>query len=196
MGIIELLLLAVGLSMDAFAVSVCKGLAMDKTDFKKASVCGLWFGGFQALMPLIGYLLGANFEKYVETIAPWIGFILLAFIGGNMIREAMSKKEEEASPATDVKTMFLMAIATSIDALAVGITFACVPVEVFAHVGKMGNTLFAVGLIGIITFMLSSLGVKMGSRFGNRYKTKAEFAGGLILILIGLKIILEHFGIL
>lgn len=194
MGIVELLLLAVGLSMDAFAVSVCKGLAMQKTGFKEASICGLWFGGFQALMPLAGYLFGANFEKYVETIAPWIGFILLAVIGGNMVWEAVSKKEEEASPATDVKTMFLMAVATSIDALAVGITFACVPVKIFAHAGNLGNTLFAVGMIGMVTFVLSCMGVKMGGTFGKRYKAKAEFAGGLILILIGLKIILEHLG--
>jgi len=195
MGIIELLLLAIGLSMDAFAVSVCKGLAMRESNFKSCAVCGVWFGGFQALMPMIGYLLGSRFEKYIDSVAPWIAFVLLAVIGGNMIREALSSKEEKTEAGLDVRTMFLMAVATSIDALAVGITFALVPVRIVSA-GAMVNTLIAVIIIGITTFILSCVGVKIGNLFGTRYKSKAEFAGGLILILIGLKILLEHFGIL
>lgn len=194
MGFLELFLLAVGLSMDAFAVSVCKGLAMQRVTFRSAAICGVWFGGFQALMPFIGYLLGASFESYITAVAPWIAFILLSLIGGNMIRESLSK-EEEASAALDVKTMFLMAVATSIDALAVGITFACIPVELLAA-SQMVNTIAAVCIIGVITFVLSCVGVKVGSVFGARYKSKAEFAGGMILILIGLKILLEHLGVL
>ena len=181
--------------MDAFAVSVCKGLAMQKVTFRSAAICGVWFGGFQALMPFIGYLLGAGFEKYINAVASWIAFVLLALIGGNMIREALSKEEETASAALDVKTMFLMAVATSIDALAVGITFACVPVEIMAA-SQLMNTVVAVCLIGLTTFIISCLGVKAGSVFGARYKSKAEFVGGAILILIGVKILLEHLGVL
>lgn len=195
MGLTELLLLAVGLSMDAFAVSVCKGLAMQKADFKNAAICGAWFGGFQALMPFIGYLLGSGFEKYVDAIAPWVAFILLSLIGANMVREALAKNEETASAGLDIKTMFLMAVATSIDALAVGITFAFVPVSITAG-SAMQNTVVAVIIIGITTFLLSCIGVKVGNIFGTRYKSKAELAGGVILILIGVKIILSHFGIL
>ena len=197
MGFLELFLLAIGLSMDAFAVSVCKGLAMQKVTFRNAAICGVWFGGFQALMPFIGYLLGSGFEKYINAVAPWIAFVLLALIGGNMIREALSKddEEEDTSAALDVKTMFLMAVATSIDALAVGITFACVPVEIIAA-SQLVNTLVAVCLIGATTFVLSCAGVKAGSVFGSRYKSKAEFVGGAILILIGVKILLEHLGVL
>ena len=197
MGFLELFLLAIGLSMDAFAVSVCKGLAMQKVTFRNAAICGVWFGGFQALMPFIGYLLGSGFEKYINAVAPWIAFVLLALIGGNMIREALSKddEEEDTSAALDVKTMFLMAVATSIDALAVGITFACVPVEIIAA-SPLVNTLVAVCLIGATTFVLSCAGVKAGSLFGSRYKSKAEFVGGTILILIGVKILLEHLGVL
>ena len=197
MGFLELFLLAIGLSMDAFAVSVCKGLAMQKVTFRNAAICGVWFGGFQALMPFIGYLLGSGFEKYINAVAPWIAFVLLALIGGNMIREALSKDEEDedTSAALDVKTMFLMAVATSIDALAVGITFACVPVEIIAA-SPLVNTLVAVCLIGATTFVLSCAGVKAGSVFGSRYKSKAEFVGGTILILIGVKILLEHLGVL
>lgn len=194
MGILELFLLAVGLSMDAFAVSVCKGLAMEKVNFRSAAVCGAWFGGFQALMPLIGYLLGSRFEQYVDAVAPWIAFVLLALIGGNMIRDAFSK-EEEASAALDPKTMLLMAVATSIDALAVGITFACVPIRIVGA-SALVNTLIGVCLIGVTTFALSCAGVKIGNLFGTRYRAKAVLAGGVILILIGLKILLEHFGIL
>ena len=195
MGLIELLLLAVGLSMDAFAVSICKGLAMKKISFKSCAICGVWFGGFQALMPMLGYLLGSRFEKYIEAIAPWVAFILLALIGGNMIREACSKKEEVESAGLDVKTMFLMAVATSIDALAVGITFSLVPVSLIAA-SAMINTIIAVLIIGVTTFIIACAGVKIGNVFGTRYKSRAEFAGGLILVLLGLKILLAHFGIL
>lgn len=194
MGILELFLLAVGLSMDAFAVSVCKGLAMEKVNFRSAAVCGAWFGGFQALMPLIGYLLGSRFERYIDAVAPWIAFALLALIGGNMIRDAFSK-EEEASASLDFKTMLLMAVATSIDALAVGITFACVPIRI-AEAGAIVNTLIAVCMIGATTFTLSCVGVKIGNVFGMRYRAKAVLIGGVILILIGLKILLEHFGVI
>ncbi len=188
MGIAELFILAVGLSMDAFAVSVCKGLAMEKCPMKKAMVNGAWFGGFQALMPLIGYLLGYRFEKYITAVDHWIAFVLLGIIGGNMIREALSKKEEETLDASlDVKTMFLMAVATSIDALAVGITLAFLPDT---------NIIAAVIFIGAVTFVLSTAGAKIGNIFGAKYKSKAEFAGGLILILLGVKILLEHLGFL
>jgi len=196
MGLITLLLLAVGLSMDAFAVSVCKGLAMPKASIKGCVICGLWFGGFQALMPIIGYLLGSRFEKYIESIAPWVAFALLALIGINMIREAMSKDEEKAEAGLDIKTMFLMAVATSIDALAVGITFAMVPVKLIAAGSATANAMLAAVLIGITTFIFSFVGVKVGNLFGIKYKSKAEFAGGLILILLGVKILLEHFGVL
>ncbi len=195
MGIIELLLLAVGLSMDAFAVSVCKGLALKSSDMKAAAVCGVWFGGFQALMPFIGYLLGASFAGYVEAITPWIAFVLLVLIGGNMIRESLSSEEEEETAGLDVRTMFLLAVATSIDALAIGITFACVPVRIIAA-GNLMNTVVAVIIIGITTCIISAVGVKVGNVFGTRYKSKAELAGGVILILIGVKILLEHLGIL
>lgn len=191
MGIIELLLLAVGLSMDAFAVSVCKGLAMRKASVKNALVCGVWFGGFQALMPTIGYLLGAQFAKYINAIAPWVAFVLLSVIGGNMVREAFSDEEETADACLDVKTMFLMAVATSIDALAVGITFACVPIRILAA-GPLLNTLLGVAVIGMTTCILSCVGVKVGNVFGTRYQSKAELAGGVILICIGVKILLEH----
>lgn len=194
MGIVELLLLAVGLSMDAFAVSVCKGLAMERVRFRSAAVCGIWFGGFQAVMPLIGYLLGARFEKYIDFFAPWIAFILLALIGGNMIREAFSK-EEESSAGLDIRTMLPMAVATSIDALAVGITFACVPLRIMEG-SALTNTLIGVCLIGATTFLLSCAGVKIGSVFGTKYQSKAELFGGAILVLIGLKILLEHFGVI
>ena len=195
MGFLELFLLAIGLSMDAFAVSVCKGLAMQKVTFRNAAICGVWFGGFQALMPFIGYLLGSGFEKYINAVAPWIAFVLLALIGGNMIREALSKDDEDTSAALDVKTMFLMAVATSIDALAVGITFACVPLQLIAA-SELLNTLLGVCIIGLTTFAISCTGVKIGNVFGTRWKSKAEIAGGVILILIGVKILLEHFGVL
>ena len=195
MGLIELLLLAIGLSMDAFAVSICKGLAMKQAHLRDAAVCGIWFGGFQALMPMIGYILGARFEKYVDRFSSWIAFVLLLAIGANMIREALSDEEEHASAGLDAKTMLLMAVATSIDALAVGITFACVPVELIAA-SQLMNTVLAVCIIGLTTCMISCAGVKVGNTFGARYKKKAEIAGGAILILIGVKILLEHFGVL
>ncbi len=195
MGFLELFLLAIGLSMDAFAVSVCKGLAMQKVTFRNAAICGVWFGGFQALMPFIGYLLGSGFEKYINAVAPWIAFVLLALIGGNMIREALSKDDEDTSAALDVKTMFLMAVATSIDALAVGITFACVPVEIITA-SPLVQTIVECCLIFATSFVLFCAGVKAGSVFGSRYKSKAEFVGGAILILIGVKILLEHLGVL
>lgn len=186
MGLIELFLIAVGLSMDAFAVSVCKGLAMPKCTFKKAAIVGLWFGGFQALMPAIGYILGAQFQEAIASIDHWIAFVLLALIGGNMIHEALDNDEEEADASLDVKTMFLLAVATSIDALAIGITFAFLKV----------NIIPAVCFIGIVTFIISFAGVKIGNVFGGRYKNKAEIVGGVILILLGLKILLEHLGFL
>ena len=186
MGLIELFLIAVGLSMDAFAVSVCKGLAMPKCTFKKVAIVGLWFGGFQALMPAIGYILGAQFQETIASIDHWIAFILLALIGGNMIHEALDNDEEEADASLDVKTMFLLAVATSIDALAIGITFAFLKV----------NIIPAVCFIGIVTFIISFAGVKIGNVFGARYKNKAEIVGGVILILLGLKILLEHLGFL
>ncbi len=187
MGIFELFILAVGLSMDAFAVSVCKGLAMDKCNFKSAAVCGVWFGGFQALMPLLGYLAGYQFKKYITFIDHWIAFFLLLIIGVNMIRESFLKEEEEEDDSLGVKTMFLMALATSIDALAVGVTFAFLPDT---------NIVAAVLFIGVVTFCLSVAGAKIGNVFGVRYKGKAEFTGGVILILLGTKILLQHLGIL
>ena len=186
MGLIELFILAVGLSMDAFAVSVCKGLAMPKITVKKTLIVGLWFGGFQALMPTLGYFLGVQFRDKITAIDHWIAFILLGIIGANMIKEACSGECEEENESLDIKTMFLLAVATSIDALAVGITFA------FLHV----HLLAAVSFIGVTTFTLSAIGVKIGNVFGTRYKSKAELAGGVILILLGLKILLEHLGIL
>lgn len=188
MGIVELLLLAVGLSMDAFAVSVCKGLSVPKVTVQNELSCGIWFGGFQALMPLIGYYLGTLFAGAIEAFDHWVAFILLGLIGVNMLREAFSKGEAETDNGDfSVKTMLLMAIATSIDALAVGISLAMVgDVHIFS----------AVAMIGVITFLLSALGVKVGSVFGSRFEKKAEAVGGIILILLGLRILLEHTGIL
>ena len=187
MDIISLLLLAVGLSMDAFAVSVCKGLALKKVSLRHMCIVGAWFGGFQALMPSLGYLLGSRFEQYITAIDHWIAFVLLVLIGANMIREALSKEEaEEANASLAFKTMLLMAVATSIDALAVGITFAFLSV----HIVPAALT------IGATTFLLSAAGVKVGSVFGLRYKKRAEVAGGVILCLLGVKILLEHLGVL
>ena len=187
MDIISLLLLAVGLSMDAFAVSVCKGLALKKVSLRHMCIVGAWFGGFQALMPSLGYLLGSRFEQYITAIDHWIAFVLLVLIGANMIREALSKEEaEEANASLAFKTMLLMAVATSIDALAVGVSFAFLKAPIVP----------AVSFIGITTLTLSMLGVKIGNVFGVRYKSRAELAGGIVLILLGLKILLEHTGIL
>lgn len=188
MGFWELFLLAVGLSMDAFAVSVCKGLAMRKATLKAELTCGLWFGGFQALMPLIGFFLGSLFAEAIQAFDHWIAFGLLVLIGGNMLKEALGPKdEEEASADLSVKTMFIMAVATSIDALAVGISLAMA--------GNV-NIFQAVSLIGVTTFLLSAVGVAIGNVFGSRYEKRAEIAGGIILILLGTKILLEHLGVL
>lgn len=186
MSLASLFLLAVGLSMDAFAVAICKGLSTRELNWKKMGLVGLWFGGFQALMPVIGYLLGSAFEQYIVAIDHWIAFILLGLIGANMIRESLSKEEECVDASFAFKPMLVMAVATSIDALAIGITFAFLRVNIVA----------AASFIGVTTFVLSAIGVKIGNVFGSRYKGVAEFAGGVILILLGLKILLEHLGIL
>lgn len=187
MDILELLLIAAGLSMDAFAVSVCKGLSVQRLKPRHYLLTGAWFGGFQALMPSIGFLLGSAFDQYISAFDHWIAFVLLAFIGGNMVRESLSGDEECHDDSFGLRTMFLLAVATSIDALAVGVTFALLP---DVHI------LSAVSLIGAATFLLSALGLKVGNVFGLRYKARAELAGGVILILMGLKILLEHLGIL
>lgn len=192
MGLLELIILSVGLAMDAFAVSVCKGLAMKSIDMRKASVCGVWFGTFQAAMPVIGYFAGVRFASYIVEFDHWIAFILLLAIGSNMIREALSSGVDEADDSLGFKTMFMMAIATSIDALAVGITFVCVPVNIISGIPVHINTLIAALIIGIITFVISSAGVWAGSIFGLKYKSKAETAGGLVLIILGIKILVEH----
>lgn len=225
MGLLELFILAVGLSMDAFAVSICKGLALPKINLKSAGIVGLWFGLFQALMPLIGYLLGVNFRNYIVSVDHWIAFILLALIGANMIKEALSDEDEEELEIKNLKrgeegmldeysfdscsisstgqltlsrennaikeilgfkTMFLLAIATSIDALAMGVTFAFLNVDIIP----------AISFIGIVTFSFSAVGVKIGNVFGLKYKSKAEIVGGVILILLGCKILIEHLGII
>jgi len=189
---IEILLIGVGLSMDAFAVSICKGLGMTKLNRKQAVTIGLYFGGFQALMPFIGYMLGIQFEKYITSIDHWIAFILLAFIGGKMVYEAVKDNEDDTVIEKDLALnhgeMLLLAIATSIDALAVGITFALAYDNL--------NIYEAITIIGLTTFVLSIIGVVVGNFFGSKYKKKAEIVGGIILILIGLKILLEHLGIL
>ena len=189
MGLLELFILAVGLSMDAFAVSVCKGLSVTKMEPKHAVLCGAYFGGFQALMPFIGWALGTQFESYITSIDHWIAFVLLAFIGGKMIAEAVRPEDENVEidkmdPPLDLKEMLVLAVATSIDALAVGITFAFLNYPI----GE------AVTIIGLTTFCISIGGVYVGNFFGNRYKKKAEIAGGIILVLIGVKILLEHLG--
>ncbi|MCH5348736.1 MAG: manganese efflux pump [Oscillospiraceae bacterium] len=188
MGFLELFLIGVGLSADAFSVSVCKGLNMRKLNMVHAYIIALFFGGFQAIMPLIGYLLGTSFSKYIEAFDHWIAFVLLAFIGGKMVIEAVKEKDGEEEEKTDVLKMgelTVLAVATSIDALAVGITFAFLKVNIF----------FSILIIGVTTFALSLGGVLLGNRFGAKYKNKAEIAGGVILILIGLKILLEHLGV-
>ena len=185
MGVLELIFIAIGLSMDAFAVSICKGLSLKKVNLKQMMIAGLYFGGFQALMPLIGYLLGVGFESFVQSIDHWIAFILLTILGINMIKESFSDDENVDSNFT-FKVMLPLAIATSIDALAVGITFAFLRV----------NILISILVIGITTFGFSFLGVKIGNVAGEKFKNKAELIGGIILILIGLKILLEHLGII
>ena len=182
MSLVELFLLAVGLSMDAFAVSVCKGLSTPRVRVKHMLLCGAYFGGFQALMPLIGYLLGVRFQSMIERVDHWVAFVLLAIIGINMIREALGSEEEQMDASFGFKTMLLLAVATSIDALAVGVTFAFLNVQIVP----------AVCFIGAVTFVLSMLGVRLGSVFGTKWKQRAELAGGAILVLIGLKILIEH----
>ncbi|MGN0603639.1 MAG: manganese efflux pump MntP family protein [Oscillospiraceae bacterium] len=190
MGFAELFLIGVGLSMDAFAVSVCKGLNMrGKVNFKHAGVIALFFGGFQALMPLIGYFLGIGFEKYITKIDHWIAFLLLGFIGGKMIVEAIKEwnaEDKQEEDKLDIKELFILAVATSIDALAVGITFAFLSVNIWS----------AISIIGVTTFVLSIIGVVIGNKFGSRYKSKAELVGGIILVLMGIKILLEHLGVI
>lgn len=185
MSIWDLFILAVGLSMDAFAVSVCKGLSLGKIKAKHMCIAGAWFGGFQALMPLIGYFLGSFFAEMIEKYDHWVAFVLLAIIGGNMIKESFGK-DEKVDSSMDVKSMLLLAIATSIDALAVGVTFAFLQVQIVP----------AVSFIGVITFIFSAVGVKIGSLFGTKYKSKAELFGGIVLVLIGIKILLEGIGVL
>ena len=188
MDFLTLILIAVGVSMDAFAVSICKGLSLGKTTLGKCSIVGLWLGGFQALMPVIGYFVGSSFGHLIESFDHWVAFALLATIGINMVREALKKEDEEMEccechkEALSVRKMFPMAVATSIDALAVGVSFAFLDVEIWS----------SVGCIGLTTFLFSAVGVKLGSTFGARYKSKAELAGGIILLLIGLKILFEH----
>lgn len=185
MSIWDLFILAVGLSMDAFAVSVCKGLSLGKIKPKHMCIAGAWFGGFQALMPLIGYFLGSFFAEMIEKYDHWVAFVLLAIIGGNMIKESFGK-DEKVDSSMDVKSMLLLAIATSIDALAVGVTFAFLQVQIVP----------AVSFIGVITFIFSAVGVKIGSLFGTKYKSKAELFGGIVLVLIGIKILFEGIGVL
>ena len=186
MELISILLIGVGLAMDAFAVAVCKGLSMKKLEWKKAIIIALYFGIFQAGMPVIGYFLGTAFESFVTQVDHWIAFILLSIIGINMIKEAFECDCENTNDKVDFKTMFVLAIATSIDALAIGITFAFLRTNI---------TLAAI-VIGVITFILSLIGVKIGNKFGNKYQKKAEIFGGIILILIGAKILLEHLAII
>ena len=204
MGLFDVIMIGIGLSMDAFAVSICKGLSVQKVQPKHAAIAGAYFGGFQCLMPILGYFLGVYFQELIASIDHWIAFILLALIGGNMIREAVSGKEEDTDSdfgvkkmlllavATSidadfgVKKMLLLAVATSIDALAVGITFAFLGVNIWS----------ASVLIGIITFVISAAGIYIGGYFGNKFQSWAEIVGGVVLILIGLKILMEHLGIL
>ena len=186
MDLLTLLTLAVGLAMDAFAVSICKGLAMREKVLKKGIIVGLWFGGFQALMPTIGFFLGTQFKDQITSIDHWIAFVLLGLIGINMVKEALSNDEEQADDSIAVKEMFMLAVTTSIDALAVGITFAFLNVHIVS----------AASMIGVCTFLISFAGVKIGNIFGTKYKSKAELAGGIILILLGFKILFEHLHIL
>ena len=186
MGITEIIIISISLAMDAFAVSICKGLSMTKMNWKKAIIIALYFGIFQAGMPLVGYVLGSAFSGIVENIDHWIAFILLAIIGANMIKESTDDEIDKRNDVVNFKTMLPLAIATSIDALAIGITFA-----IFKT-----NIIISATIIGIITFAISLIGVKIGNKFGDKFQNKAEFIGGIILILIGLRILLEHLNIL
>ena len=207
MGMTELVVLAVGLAMDAFAVSVCKGLSAGRVTLGHALTAGLWFGGFQALMPFLGWLLGVQFQSFITSIDHWIAFVLLGLIGVNMIRESRSTEEEEMETSFGAKAMFPLAVATSIDALTVGITFAFLSVPIGPAVALIGVITFtfaflsvpigpAVALIGVITCVLSAVGVKAGGVVGEKGKSWAELAGGVVLILMGSKILLEHLGVL
>lgn len=186
MNYIEIILIAVSLAADAFAVAICKGLSMKKIDINKSIIVGLYFGIFQGLMPIIGYLLGTTFKDLITSIDHWVAFVLLCSIGLNMIRESFSKEEDNCNDQVDLKTMLPLSIATSIDALAIGITFAFLKV----------NIIVSSSIITITTFILSVIGVILGDKFGNKYKSKAEFIGGLVLILMGIKILLEHLSII
>ena len=188
MSFIEILLIGIGLSADAFAVAICKGLNMRKINYNHTLTIALFFGGFQALMPFIGWILGSSFRVYIENYDHWIAFVLLGFIGGKMILEAIKGEEDECCRCDklDIKELFIMAVATSIDALAVGITFALVSVNIWA----------SITVIGLTTFILSAIGVIIGNKFGAKYKDKAELAGGIILVLIGFKILFEHLGLI
>ena len=186
MGLLELFIIAVGLSMDAFAVSICKGLSVRTLRLRHALVTGLYFGGFQMLMPLIGFALGVRFQTLITSVDHWIAFVLLALSGGNMVRESRAQEEESLSDSFSFATMLPLAVATSIDALAVGVTFAFLQVDIVS----------AVCFIGATTFSLSCAGVKIGHVFGAKYKARAELFGGVVLILMGLKILLEHLGVL
>lgn len=194
MSLVTILILGFGLSMDAFAVSVCKGMALKDIRWKNMLTAGLWFGIFQGLMPAIGYIAGSLFAQYIELFASWIAFGLLALIGINMIREA--GEEESTDASMGLKEMFVLAIATSIDALAVGITFSAVPVEMFAGMSRFANTMLACLVICMETFVLSAVGIKVGSVFQDKFGKKAQITGGVILILIGVRILLGHYGIL
>ncbi|NLV36834.1 MAG: manganese efflux pump [Clostridiaceae bacterium] len=182
MELAELIIIAVGLSMDAFAVAICKGLSVQSLKVKHALITGLFFGGFQAIMPLIGHLFGTQFSEYIVTVDHWIAFALLSVIGINMIRESRQEHCENVGNTFGLKSMLILSLATSIDALAVGVTFAFLQVDILP----------AVLTIGIITFLFSAAGVKIGNVFGAKFKSKAEFAGGIILIGMGLKILVEH----
>lgn len=193
MDLLTILALGIGLSMDAFAVSICKGLSLSKLTASKCLIVGAWFGVFQGIMPLTGYLLGSRFEHYVDTFSAWIAFFLLVLIGANMIRESLSEEENTSNAEFEFKTMFFLAVATSIDALAIGITFSCIPVVITRALSRTANTLLACLLIACTTFLISVGGVKIGNVFGTRYRKKAEITGGIILICLGIKILIEHF---
>ena len=186
MEVIEIILIAIGLGMDSFAVSICKGLSMNKMNWKKAVIIGIYFGAFQAGMPVIGYFLGKGFENVIQSFDHWIAFFLLSIIGVNMIMESIKNDSEKINDSIDFKTMLILSVATSIDALTVGITFAFLKV----------NILIAIIIIGIIALSLSIIGVKIGCVFGNKYEKKAQLLGGIILILMGTKILLEHLEII
>ena len=188
MSLWELFIIAVGLSMDACAVSICKGLSVKKVTLGHAAICGGYFGAFQALMPVIGFVLGVQFQNLIAGIDHWIALILLGLIGANMIREALSGEEEEVNCSFCFRAMLPLAIATSIDALAVGVTFAVMDIG--------SKIVFAVIFIGVVTFLLSAIGVKIGNLFGSKFKSKAELFGGVVLVLMGLKIFLEDLGYL